>query len=241
MSSLPDEFEQDKDDAPVSFKDPAPEAPIKFAPHGRTVPLNDRNKKSTSSIALPIALLSLLLSVVVLSVAVEHPVQKIASMFGGKKIAGSSENAELKAQLEMLNSAIGDAARKAEVATNSVRNITQDIESIRTQIAEVESRQTNLENRVIQINSKVEAISARPVPKPVAVKPKETIRPPVLVNIVSIRNQGGVLWASLREGLDTSPLLTVGDEWRAFKVLGIDQASRTVQIAANGTVNTVRL
>lgn len=241
MSSLPEEFDNDDDETPISFKDKAPEAPIHFAPRERTIPVNSGPKKAVSGMAAPIALLSLVISVMVLVIAVDHPIQKIGSLFSGKKTAEVSENSELKAQFDMLSSAVAEASHKAEQAANGLRTITQDIDNIRSHITEVDARQTNLENRVIQIDSKLEAINARPVPKPVVVKPKEPIKMPVLVNVVSIRNQGGVIWASLREGLDTSPLLTVGDEWRSFKVVGIDPATRGVQIATNGTVTTVRL
>ncbi|GGY79104.1 hypothetical protein GCM10011613_24870 [Cellvibrio zantedeschiae] len=241
MSSLPQEFNRDESEDHDLPSNESTEVPLRFDPRDRAVSQISKPKKNGSGFALPVSLLSLLLSVMVFSLAVDHPVQRIVAMFGGKKVDQTSEAAELQLQIETFRMSISEASRATDQAKTELRSVVQSLDGLRAQFTDIETRQTSLENSVAKINSKIEALNARPVPKPIAVKPKEPVKPPVLVNVVSIRNQGGVVWASLREGLNTSNLLTVGDEWRGFKVVGIDPASRAVQVASNGTVLTVRL
>ena len=72
-------------------------------------------------------------------------------------------------------------------------------------------------------------------------KAKEPPKPQIFVSLVSIRSQGGSQWVTLRDGLDVSPLIGVGDEWRAVKLISVDVNNKSAQIAINGTASVVKL
>ena len=46
--------------------------------------------------------------------------------------------------------------------------------------------------------------------------------PPVVFSLRSLRVEGELAWVSLRDGLEISPLLTIGDEWRGCKIVSAD-------------------
>jgi hypothetical protein len=62
-----------------------------------------------------------------------------------------------------------------------------------------------------------------------------------LVSLASIRIQGGELWVSLHEGFDSSPLLTLGDEWHGCKLMSADPVKKEAQLSINGVSTLVTL
>jgi hypothetical protein len=101
----------------------------------------------------------------------------------------------------------------------------------------------SLERRYEEIINEINRLKIqRAAPKPIAItKPTEQPKPQIFVSLISIRHQGGSSWVTLREGLDTSPLMAINDEWRTVKLISADTNNKSAQLMINGTLTVVKL
>jgi regulator of replication initiation timing len=202
-----------------------------------------KNKKTFFSVALIVALFSVVLNGVVFWVVVDKPVDKLASIFGGAAVSTLSVADAQQTVLIQLQKNIADYSATLSAMAESIKSLNEQLSDLKNELSNVTEHETQLENRYQLLSTEIEQLKkAKAVSKPIVpATPKESVKPPVLMSLLSIRTQGGELWVSLREGQDSSPLLALGDEWKDCKVLSVDALKKEVQLRINGVATVVTL
>ena len=235
MNSLPDQFNvEDKDNA-LSFN-----ARLEEREHYQD---KTQRKNGSSSLVLTIALVALAMNIVVFFAAADKPVEKLASLFGGKSSSLSATLETQQTELHQLQKLLAQYSTQLGAVNESVRSLTEQLVDFKNELINQGSRASQLERHYQELKADVDLLNKpKPAPKPIAIeKPKVPEKPPVLVSLISIRIQGGTSWISLREGSEISPLLAVGDEWHGAKLLAADPIKKEAQLFINGASNVVKL
>jgi hypothetical protein len=117
----------------------------------------------------------------------------------------------INADLSLLNKALYDTNASKETLTNRIIAIEKNVATFRNETAKkMEAQKQSL-------------IAAQKAKVAAAAKPNEPVN---TVSIVSVRGWGNTGFVTLKEGLDYSELLTVGDSWRGWLVLSVDANAR---------------
>lgn len=123
------------------------------------------------------------------------------------------------AQIEFIQSVSSQIqSLKSEVETNSLKK-----DQLNTRLSLLENSTSEFRQ---EIHAKITAERKKQqaiVRQQTQVQPKPIIAP---VTIVSIRGWGNESYVTLKEGLDYSELLAVGDSWRGWTLLSADTNSR---------------
>ena len=237
MRSLPDQFEDD-DNENISH-----EVITAHADLHEELTKSTKSKKTIFSVALFVALLSVVLNVVVLGVAVEKPVEKFVALFGGEITATMSVADAQQESISQVQKLIAQHSIQLNSIVESIKSLNEQLSDFKNELINNAGHEAQLERRYQELSADIELLKKpKLVPKLiVAAKPKEPAKPMLLVSLASIRIQGGELWVSLHEGFDSSPLLTLGDEWHGCKLIAADPRKKEVQLLINGVSTLVTL
>jgi len=232
MSSLPDQFEDSDTTKP-------------FTAHTNqrmSVKQNSKSKKTFFLFFLLCVLLAVVAIMVVFGVKVDKPMDKVAFVLGQKPTTKSVADTQQESLTE-LHALISQQSLQQASITDSIKVLNGKLTDINNELIESQSREAQLEQHYQELKADIELLK-KPIPTPksiTAIKPKEPVKPVVLVSLLSIRIQGGITWISLSEGLDISPLLTVGDEWHGYKMVSADPFKKEAQLSVKGAITVVRL
>lgn len=245
MQQLPDQFNSDPNIATTDIDTDANSMSYEPINAGARDSAVRYAEKPALPIPLAIAisvLLSLIINVILLVATSDKTVAKLGMAFGLKNT--SEELADKKqASLDRLNVLVAEHTDLIAQINISLRSINQYIGEVKNSLAENDARIARAERNIEEVALDItKSKIPRAASKPVAIaKPKAPPKPQIFISLLSIRSQGGSPWVTLREGLDTSPLMTIGDEWRTVKLVSADTNSRSAQISINGTVMVVKL
>lgn len=186
--------------------------------------------------------ISILLNVLLIFASTERPFSYLAASFGIKNERPELDTIQQTA-IDQLGEIVGRHTQQIAQFESSIKSLGELVSDLKSTGIEIDSKISRLESRVeVAVNEINKFKQQRVTPKPVAVvKAKEPPKPQIFVSLVSIRSQGGSQWVTLRDGLDVSPLIGVGDEWRAVKLISVDVNNKSAQIAINGTASVVKL
>lgn len=136
----------------------------------------------------------------------------------------------------------------------SIAELGQQLASLRSELNErvevqsmagdkLSTRLTTLERFASDLSVKVDEQKKRAViaQKAVSQKPIETPKPKLTVSVNSVRSINGTYWVSLRTPSESSPLLTLQDQWRGLKVLDVKYNQGVVVLLNNGVTETVSI
>lgn len=243
MQQLPEEFNTNSQSHDVDdYEEVNNFEPINAGQRDSAARYSNKGAMPTGLVIALAVLLSVLINACVIIVTSDKPFKNIAATFG---LAGKSPDQDTQQQIaiEQSNEIVGRHTGQIEQITASIKALGEYLSDVKTSIAETDTKIARLENRVEEAVNEINKFKVQRVtPKPVvAVKPKEPPKPQIFVSLVSIRSQGGGSWVTLREGLDTSPLMAAGDEWHSVKLIAADVNNKSAQIAINGTVSVVKL
>lgn len=196
---------------------------------------------SVGVIAIAVAL-SLIVNIVLVAATTDKPLTKIAALFGLQTKSDNNVDTQ-QLVIDQLNSTVISHTDLLTQSHTSIKAVGEYLADIKANVAEIDSKVVSLERRYEEIVNEINRLKIqRAAPKPIAItKPKEQPKPQIFVSLVSIRHQGGNSWITLREGLDTSPLMAIGDEWRAVKLISADTNNKSAQLMINGTLTVVKL
>jgi uncharacterized small protein (DUF1192 family) len=172
----------------------------------------------------------------------DKPLMKMATLFGIKANLSEPKNLEQIA-IDHLTTRVAQHTDVIAQFNTLITSFGETVEELKNAFANNDSKVSELEGRVEQMVAEINKLKAQRVtskPKNI-VAPKAPPKPPILIALVSIRSQGGNGWASLREGLESSPLMAIGDEWHSVKLVSVDTNNKSVQLLINGSVTTVNL
>jgi hypothetical protein len=120
-------------------------------------------------------------------------------------------NDSLKKELSDVRVALSNSDISRETLINRIVTIEKNSAAFRNEtVKKLEAQKQSL-------------VAAQKAKAAAAAKPKEPVNP---VSIVSVRGWGNTGFVTLKEGLDYSELLTVGDSWRGWHVLSVDANAR---------------
>jgi hypothetical protein len=237
MRSLPDQFEED-DKENTSQKSITAHTDLH-----EELTNGNQSKKTIFSIALFVALFSVVLNGVVIGVAVERPVEKFVALFGGEITASMSVADAQQESLSQVQVSIAQHSIQLNSIVESFKSLNEQLNDFKNELINNTGHEAQLEHRYQELSADIELLK-KPKLAPkliVSTKPKEPIKPVLLVSLASIRTQGGELWVSLHEGFDSSPLLTLGDEWHGCKLMSADPLKKEAQLSINGVSTLVTL
>jgi uncharacterized small protein (DUF1192 family) len=172
----------------------------------------------------------------------DKPLMKMATLFGIKVNLSEPKNPEQIA-IDHLTTRVAQHTDVIAQFNTLITSFGETVEELKNAFANNDSKVSELEGRVEQMVAEINKLKAQRVtskPKHI-VAPKAPPKPPIVIALVSIRSQGGNAWASLREGLESSPLMAIGDEWHSVKLVSVDTNNKSVQLLINGSVTTVNL
>lgn len=241
MQQLPDEFngassERDEYESMTDME------PINAGERDSASRYSTKGNMPTSLVIAAAVLLSVVINASLMFVTSDRPFSHLASSFGFKS-KQPAQDALQQIAIDQLNDIVARHVNEIAQLNTSIKSLGEFVSDLKSSIVENDSKITRLEARVEEAVNEINKFKIQRVtPKPVAVvKPKEPPKPQIFVSLVSIRSQGGSQWVTLRDGLDTSPLMAVGDEWRSVKLISTDINNKSAQIAVNGAVSVVRL
>ena len=237
MRSLPDQFKED-DKENTSQKSITSHADLHEELTNST-----KSKKTIFSVSLFVALFSLVLNGVVLRMAVDRPLEKFTSLFGGSATATMSVADAQQASISQVQVLIAQHSIQLNSIAGSIKLLNEQLNDYKNEIINTTGHEAQLERRYHELSADIELLK-KPKLAPkliVSTKPKEPIKQVLLVSLASIRTQGGELWVSLHEGFDSSPLLTLGDEWHGCKLISADPLKKEAQLSINGVSTLVTL
>lgn len=122
----------------------------------------------------------------------------------------------LQEEVSIIKSTIGENAKAGELLTNRIIVIEKSIATYRN---DLEAKIANQEKIITTQKAKVTA------------KPKEPLHP---ISIVSIRGWGNSGFVSIKQGLDYSDLLAIGDTWRGWQLVDVDTEARKATFLYQG-------
>ncbi len=235
MNSLPDQFTVEEIEYVLPFNAQSEQQ--------EQYQSNTHRKNGSSSFVLAIALMALAMNIVVFFAAADKPVEKLGSIFGGKSSSLSATLETQQIELHQLQKLLAQYSTQLSAVNGSVRSLTEQLSDFKNELINNGSRESQLERHYQELKADVDLLNKpKPIPKSIVIeKPKVPEKPPVLVSLISIRIQGGTSWISLREGSDSSPLLSVGDEWHGATLLAADPIKKEAQLFINGVSNVVKL
>lgn len=234
MNSLPDAFDENEDSAENARK----------LPESQSQGLHkDGSVVRRSSLALILAICALILNAVVFCVVRNYTFQDALLIVSGKSVTKISIGDAQQAELKNLQMFIGEHSKQLSTVSESVSLLNKKLSDMSNELIENNSRIAQLEVHSQELQADINLLNKpKPIPKPIAIeKPKLPEKPPVLISLLSIRIQGGSSWVSLREGVESSPLLVVGDEWHGAKLITADPIKKEAQFVINGSVTAVKL
>jgi septal ring factor EnvC (AmiA/AmiB activator) len=237
MRSLPDQFEED-DKENTSHESMTARADL----HDE-VTKSTKNKKTIFSVALFVALFSVVLNGVVIGVAVERPVEKFVALFGSEITATMSVADAQQESISQVQKLIAQHSIQLNSIAGSIKLLNEQLNDYKNELINTTGHEAQLERRYHELSADIELLK-KPKLAPkliVSTKPKEPVKKVLSVSLASIRIQGGELWVSLHEGFDSSPLLTLGDEWHGCKLIAADPLKKEVQLLINGVSTLVTL
>jgi|GEM_PF-2173903 len=237
MRSLPDQFEDDDNE------NTSHESITVHADSREEVAKSTKNKKTIFSVALLMALFSVVLNGVVLRMAVDKPVEKFISLFGGSATATMSVADAQQTSLSQVQALIAQHSIQLKSIVVSVKSLNEQLNDFKNELINSTGHEAQLEHRYQELLADIELLK-KPKLAPkliVSTKPKEPVKQVLLVSLASIRIQGGEIWVSLHEGFDSSPLLTLGDEWHGYKFMSADPLKKEAQLSINGVSTLVTL
>lgn len=237
MRSLPDQFEED-DKQNTSQKSITAHADLHEELTNST-----KSKKTIFSVALFVAIFSVVLNGFVLGLAVERPVEKFVTFFSGKTTASMSVADAQQESLSQVQKLIAQHSTQLNSIAGSIKLLNEQLNNYKNELINSTGHEAQLERRYQELSADIELLK-KPKLAPklvVSTKPKEPVKPVLLVSLASIRTQGGELWVSLHEGFDSSPLLTLGDEWHGCKLISADPLKKEAQLSINGVSTLVTL
>lgn len=134
--------------------------------------------------------------------------------------------ADLKQNLAALQSDLDDKQSASSVANDKLA-----------------MRLTTLERFTSDLSLKVDDQKKRTViaQKAAAQKPIETPKPTIPVSLNSVRSINGTYWISLRTASESSPLLTLQDQWRGLRVLEVNYQQGSVVLSNNGVTQILSI
>ncbi len=241
MQQLPDEFNvasssRDEDESLTDME------PINAGERDSTSCYSTKGGMPTGLVIAAAVLLSVLINACFMFFTLDQPLSHLASTFGFKG-AQPKQDALQQIAIDQINENVARNVIEITQLNTSIKSFGEFASDLKSSIAESDSKIERLETRVEEAVNEINKFKIQRVtPKPVAViKPKEPPKPQIFISLISIRSQGGNQWVTLRDGLDTSPLMAVGDEWRSVKLISTDINNKSAQIAVNGAVSVVRL
>lgn len=241
MQQLPDEFNGEQSDRD-GYESMTDMEPINAGVRDSASRYSTKGAMPTSLVIAAAVFLSVVINTSLILATSDRPFSNLASSFGFKSKQPEQDTLQQTA-IDQLNEIVARHVNEIAQLNTSIKSLGEFVSDLKSSIAENDSKITRLENRVAEAVNEINKLKIQRVtPKAVtAVKPKEPPKPQIFVSLVSIRSQGGSQWVTLRDGLDTSPLMAVGDEWRAVKLISTDINNKSAQIAVNGAVSVVRL
>ena len=233
MSSLPDTFDEEEN-AETTCEQPE----LRSQGLAKT-----RQVNRSPSLALILAICALILNAVVFCVVRDYTFQDVLLTVGGKSVTKISVAEAQQVELKGLQTLIEAYSGQLKVVSESVRLLNEKISDLSNELIENNSRTAQLETHSQELQADINLLNKpKPTQKPIVIeKPKIPEKPPVLISLLSIRIQGGSLWASLGDGTESSPLLAIGDEWHGAKLITADPIKKEAQFFINGAVTTVKL
>lgn len=122
----------------------------------------------------------------------------------------------LQDQVEDLKVVIANNNKTSELLTNRIMVIEKSVATYRN---DLEKKIASQEKVITTHKTKV------------AAKPKEPLHP---ISIVSIRGWGNAGFVSVKQGLDYSDLLSIGDSWRGWQLVDVDTEGRKATFVYQG-------
>ncbi len=119
-------------------------------------------------------------------------------------------NDSLKKELSDIRIALSNSDMSRETVINRIVTIEKNMATFRNET-------------VKKLEDQKKILAIQKAKTLAAAKPKEPVN---TVSIVSVRGWGNTGFVTLKEGLDYSELLTVGDSWRGWQVLSVDANTR---------------
>lgn len=155
-----------------------------------------------------------------------NPLEPIISELKTTSVQQAKTIAELNQALASLRSELDDGLGTQSLAKEKLT-----------------TRLTTLERFTSDLSLKVEEQKKRAViaQKAALEKPKETPKPKITVSVNSVRSINGTYWVSLRTHSESSPLLTLQDQWRGLKILDVNYGKGLVVLSNNGVTETVSI
>lgn len=161
---------------------------------------------------------------------------------------------QIERRVNPLEPIISELKTTNDQQAESIAELSQQLASLRSELNErvdvqsmagdkLSTRLTTLERFTSDLSLKVDEQKKRAViaQKAVSQKPIETPKPKLTVSVNSVRSINGTYWVSLRTPSESSPLLTLQDQWRGLKVLDVKYNQGVVVLLNNGITETVSI
>ncbi len=161
---------------------------------------------------------------------------------------------QVERRVNPLEPIISELKTTNDQQAESIAELGQQIASLRSELNDrvdvqslagdkLSTRLTTLERFASDLSVKVDEQKKRAViaQKAASQKPIEPPKPKVTVSVNSVRSINGTYWVSLRTPSESSPLLTLQDQWRGLKVLDVKYNQGVVVLLNNGITETVSI
>lgn len=170
--------------------------------------------------------------------------EKLVEIFGGK--ASQSKDVlvqtiqDIQSTVDRLTNDFDELKQSHFSTKKEVDTDKSQQESLVLRIENIEKLMASLEQKIDQQRVvQVEKPIAPAIKKPVNVQPKPQVIVPI--NLVSIRSMSGTAYVSVREGLDSSDLLTPGDVWHGWTFVDADPTEKVAVFMVDGKRQELRL
>jgi hypothetical protein len=174
---------------------------------------------------------------------VEKPIHRVSSLFGSTFTSTTAQVELQQVTLVRVQKDIATLTTQINTVTDFLATLKGNIGDVNNELIDSHSRTAQLENRYLELKADIDLLNKpKPIPKPMGIKkPAVPEKPPAIVTLNSIRVQGDATWVSLRDGVESSPLLTLGDEWHGATLVTADPIKKEAQLLLNGISTRVKL
>ena len=135
-------------------------------------------------------------------------------------------NENLKTQLDGMRAQLAEFQQEGDIIANRMVVLEKSLASLKLDTDKKFTAQANTAKVIAQ--KKISAAS----------KPKEPVNP---ISLISVRGWNGDAFVSIKEGLDTSDLLAIGDTWRGWEVVSINTEDRSASFKVHGQIKELRM
>ena len=222
MQHLPDDFES----SPATDKDPL------FTGD----PITGNNYHTMRQRGSASSTLSIMLSVVLSLITILGLVLVLKGQLKQwLEIPDTQQLNQIQEKLNTLSAAMDERISLLDKKVNHQLTINQQLEDgiqqVRASQDRIGKELSIAKNEKVALEEKLNQQKQQQRIKQSQAKPENS---PAHVLLVSVRNLGGLPYVSLRDGLDTSPLLAKGDVWREWELVDADPMRRRAIFTVRG-------